>query len=237
MKQYSTAYEGKYYTHNVYLCELPDTPEINLAQPAPQDVVVPNEVVTVPLVGNVNSEEEVSLNNGGEFLDGIRSNTVQDDFRKSIQSWEQKMSEAEQKGQYKEGVDKNEFLKKTAEEKQLKEQIASLGKEIGFNHQRILESTGDSKYDYMSPEYKKRFPQPAETMMNGSSNAVEFDKASKNINGMMEQTRELKNRIQNNYSSGWKAKYLTVPEKPTIEKQTKETGSIWDILLKDKIKK
>lgn len=209
----------------------------SLVSPPDKDPLLQKEKISIPSVG-FGGDGEVSLdNNYGKFLDDIRGDAVKEEFKKNLQSWEKKLKEAEQKGQFKDGADKDEFLRKSADEKATREQLKALSIEAGFNHQRILESTGTAKYDHMSAEYKKRFPTPAENMFDASSNAIEFEKARSNIEGMMKQSEDLKKILKEKYYPGWKAESLSVPPKPTEEKQKRETGSIWDILLKNKLNK
>jgi hypothetical protein len=168
---------------------------------------------------NLGSDGELSLGSGAQALANIKDGTTEAVYLQALKVWEQKVAEAEQKAQFKEGANKDEFAIKFQEEKNLKQQILIAEKKLGFTHTRVLESTKQFKFEHQSKEYQEYWKQPVENnAADDTQNAVAFNAATANINGYMSEIRDLKAKLSNNYPSAWKATYFNVPEKPQREK-------------------
>jgi predicted RNA-binding protein with PUA-like domain len=88
-------------------------------------------------------------------------------------------------------------------------------------------------FDRMSGDYKEYFDNKAAVDDNEwSSQGVAFNDSVRNITGMSKQLKDLKEALKKQYPREWKKKYLDIPEKPTKEKERKESGSVFDLLEK-----
>ena len=176
--------------------------------------------------GNLGSDGEISLGSGAQALSNIKEGATEAVYLKSLLEWQQLLNLAEVQAQFKAGADKNAYATKVQEEKNIKAQIMNAEKLLGFTHVRALESTKQFKFEFQSKEYQAYWKQPVESnAADDTQNAVAFNAATANINGYMSEIRDLKQKLENNYPSDWKAKYLNVPEKP---KREKTTGGIFN---------
>jgi len=191
---------------------------------------------------NLGDEQEVSLKEKKDVMEVVRDQLIDENFNKKTEEWEKKFKEAEKNNKFKDGVTKEKVETEEEMEKRLKWQIATIKKAIGYEHLRVVETTGvvvmdkmpqPVNFDRMSGDYKKYFNNKAAVDDNEwSSQGVAFNNSVRNITGMSKQLKDLKEALKKQYPKGWKKKYLDIPEKPTKEKERKESGSVFDLLEK-----
>jgi len=196
-------------------------------------------------------EQEVSLDGDKDIIGEFKEELIDYSYQDKVKEWQEERKNVEKKYKLKKGVTVTEEEIKTEEEMEsrLKWQIATISKAIGYEHLRIIETTGIVKkdkmpqpvsFDRMSSDYKEHFNNQSATDDNEwSSQGVAFNKSYLNIVGMSKQLKDLKKELKKKYPDGWKEKYFDYPEKPTREKVAKESGSVFDTLqnIKEKSKK
>jgi len=166
---------------------------------------------------NISSDGEVTLSNPTLF-NNIKVGATEAVFQEKLKAWEQSLKEAEVKSLFKDGANKDEFKIKIQEDKNIKLQIVEAEKLLGFTHVRVLESTKTFKFENQSAEYKAYWKQPVDNnAFDDTTGATAFNAATANVSGFTAQIRDLKKKLQDNYPTDWKAKYLAVPEKPVRE--------------------
>ncbi len=164
---------------------------------------------------DLSGDGEVSITSN-KTLNNIKDGATEAVFQEKLQAWQQSINTAEQSGQFKDESSKQEFLQKVQEEKDLKTQIATAIKLVGFNHLRVLESTNkEFKFDFQSAEYKAYWKNPVDNNpFDDTTSATTFNKVSKNASAYSAQVRTLEDTLKAKYPSDWKVKYLVVPPKP-----------------------
>jgi len=191
---------------------------------------------------NLGDEQEVSLKEKKDVMEVVRDQLIDENFNKKTEEWEKKFKEAEKNNKFKDGITKETVETEEEMEKRLKWQIATIKKAIGYEHLRVVETTGVVKmdkmpqpvnFDRMSSDYKEYFDNKAAVDDNEwSSQGVAFNNSVRNITGMSKQLKDLKEALKKQYPREWKKKYLDIPEKPNKEKERKESGSVFDLLEK-----
>ncbi|GEM_PF-5288832 len=164
---------------------------------------------------NISGDGEVSITSN-KTLNNIKDGATEAVFQEQLQSWQQSVNLAEQNGKFKDESSKQEFLQKAQEEKDLKTQVATAIKLVGFNHMRVLESTNkEVKFDFQSAEYKAYWKTPVDNNpFDDTTSATTFNKVSANASSYSAQVRTLEDTLKSKYPSDWKVKYLVVPAKP-----------------------
>ncbi|MEI8337588.1 MAG: hypothetical protein WCF92_00395 [bacterium] len=169
---------------------------------------------------NISSDGEVTLSNPTLF-NNIKIGATEAVFQEKLKAWEKSVSDADAKNLFKDGANKEEFKTKIQEEKNIKLQIAQAEKLLGLTHVRVLESTKTFKFENQSAEYKAYWKQPVDNnAFDDTTGATAFNAATANVSGLTAQIRDLKQKLQDNYPTDWKLKYLAVAEKPVREQGT-----------------
>lgn len=189
---------------------------------------------------NSGDEQEVSLKEEKSISDLVTEQIVDEEFKKETKAWEEKFEDAKKNNKFKEGKTKKDFETEEEMEKRLKWQIATIEKSIGYEHLRIVETTGIVKMDKMhqpisfgtmSADYKKHFNNKSAVDDNEwSSQGVAFNNSYRNIVGMGKQLKDLKETLKKQYPKDWKLKYLDVPAKPTREEQERKIGNVFNAI-------
>jgi hypothetical protein len=191
---------------------------------------------------NLGDDQEISLKEEKNVMERVRDNAVDEEFVKETKNWNKEMKEAEKNNKFKEGITKKDFEIEEGMEKRLKWQIATIKKSIGFEHLRIVETTGIVKMDKMhqpisfgtmTGEYKRYFKNKSAVDDNEwSSQGVAFNNSYRNIVGMGKQLEVLKKSLKEQYPKDWKRRYLDVSARPTKEDQEEKIGNVFDFIDK-----
>ena len=191
-------------------------------------VGLPKDTFTISAdnYADVNSDGSVSLTST-KTLNSIKDGATEAVYQEKLKAWRQSVEVAEQKGEFKDESSKQEFLNKAQEEKDIKLQIATAIKLLGFNHVRVLECTvKDFKFEYQSAEYRAYWKSPVNNnMFDDTTSAAAFNQVSKNASGYASQVGSLEARLKEEFSTDWKVKYLSVPAMPERPNQNQTSFS------------
>ena len=181
---------------------------------------------------------EVSLQRK-DVIEVAKEGFISQEYAKEVRQWQEEIKKAAESGKVRKGVDKEVYLAEAEMEKRLKWQIDELDKTIRYSHLRLVEARGGLKFDAMARDYREHFGNRAAaddttepTLV--SDQEMEAHKASRNIEGLAKQLKDLKAQYKKHYPQGWQEKYLDLPDKPRIETlQKKAEENIFVIFEKN----
>jgi len=196
----------------------------------PEEKIEAKNQLTTISEFNSNTNDEVFLQKK-TISELVETHVVTKELRKNLTNWHKEVDNAIKNGKLKEGLDKENFKLKMEMENEIKLQVASLDKIIGFNHLRCVEAHRGINFDHTPRDYQKYFHGASVHDM-FVDEGLEFDKAMKRIKGMSAQRIFLKKELKKNYPKDWKFDYIDVSKKPTKEETKKNLGNIFEIFEK-----
>ncbi len=174
------------------------------------------QLMTLGNFGNADTTE-VSLGGKG-IIEVAAEKYVDREYLKQLQQWHVEVKEATETGKVKKGIDKEKYLARAENEKELKGKIASYEEMLRMNHLRLVEASGAMKFEHMGSDYMRFWGnRSAANDFDATSEGMESNKAFTNIRAYTQQLREFKQDFKKSYPRGWQNEYLDLPEKPGIE--------------------